>query len=82
MHIIAVLIVGFLVGLVARILTPGDKPKGFIFTSLLGIVGAFVGSFLGQAIGLYAEGTPAGFVMAVVGAMIILYLHRKLSNNA
>jgi len=82
MHLIAVLIIGFFVGLVARALTPGKNPKGFFFTSLLGIVGAFIGTFLGQAIGMYAPGEPAGFFMAVVGSMIILFLQRKLGEKS
>ena len=71
MHIIGVIIIGFLAGLVAKLLTPGRDPGGFIITTVLGIVGAFVASWLGQAIGWYGPDQSAGFIGAVVGAIII-----------
>jgi uncharacterized membrane protein YeaQ/YmgE (transglycosylase-associated protein family) len=72
MSIIIAIIIGFLVGLVARFLMPGPDPMGFILTTLLGIVGAVLATFLGQAMGLYAAGQSAGFIGAVVGAIILL----------
>jgi uncharacterized membrane protein YeaQ/YmgE (transglycosylase-associated protein family) len=75
MHIIGVIVIGFLAGLVAKLLTPGRDPGGFIVTTLLGIVGAFVASWLGQAIGWYGPDQGAGFIGAVVGAVITLAIY-------
>jgi len=74
MHILWTIIIGFVAGLIARFFHPGDKyePKGFIFTTLLGIVGAFVATYLGQAIGWYRADQGAGWIGAVVGAVIVL----------
>ena len=67
---------GLLVGIVAKVLTPGRDPGGLIVTVLLGIAGALVGGFIGRAIGWYGEGDPVGFVMAVVGSIVLLVLYR------
>jgi uncharacterized membrane protein YeaQ/YmgE (transglycosylase-associated protein family) len=76
MGIVWTIVIGFIVGLVAKFLMPGDnEPKGFIMTTILGIVGAFVASFLGQAIGWYEPGQGAGFIGAVVGAIIVLAIY-------
>ena len=75
MSIIWAIIIGFLVGLVAKFLMPGRDPGGFIITALLGIVGAVLASFLGQAMGLYAAGQSAGFIGAVVGAILVLFIY-------
>lgn len=73
MSIIWTIVIGFIAGLIAKFITPGDnKPGGFILTTLLGIFGAFVASWLGQAIGWYGEGEGAGLIGAVVGAVIVL----------
>jgi len=74
MGIIIAIIIGFVVGLIARALMPGSDPAGFILTTLLGIGGSLVGKFVGQALGLYHEGQPAGFFMSLVGAMLILFI--------
>jgi uncharacterized membrane protein YeaQ/YmgE (transglycosylase-associated protein family) len=74
--IIATLIIGLLAGIVAKLLMPGRDPGGFIVTMLLGIAGAFVATYLGQAIGWYQAGQAAGFIGAVVGAVIILIVYR------
>jgi uncharacterized membrane protein YeaQ/YmgE (transglycosylase-associated protein family) len=76
MGIIGWILFGLVVGVVAKFLMPGRDPGGFIITAALGIVGALVGGFVGQALGLYHEGEPAGFVMAVVGSIILLVLYR------
>ncbi len=81
MTIILTIIIGFIVGLLARFLTPGRDALGFILTTLLGIGGAFVGKFLGQAFGLYAEGESAGFFMSLLGAIIILFIYHHLNKN-
>lgn len=81
MHIIGTLIIGFIVGLVARFFMPGKDKLGLILTTVLGIAGAWFGTWLGSAIGLYAFGEPAGFIMSVIGAMLILLIYRKVSNK-
>lgn len=75
MSIIWAIIIGFIVGLVAKFLMPGRDPGGFIITALLGIVGAVLASFLGQAMGLYAAGQSAGFIGAVIGAIVVLFIY-------
>ena len=74
MSILWTIIIGFVAGVIAKFLTPGNKyePSGFILTTVLGIVGAFVATYLGQAIGWYKAGESAGFIGAIVGAIIIL----------
>ena len=76
MGIIWTIIIGFLAGLVARWIQPGvsNEPSGFIVTTLLGIAGAFVATFLGQAVGWYHAGEGAGFIGAIVGAIIVLVI--------
>ena len=74
MSIIWAILIGFIVGLIAKLLTPGRDAGGFIMTSILGIVGALLATFLGQAMGFYAAGQSAGFIGAVVGAIVILFI--------
>jgi uncharacterized membrane protein YeaQ/YmgE (transglycosylase-associated protein family) len=76
MGIIWTLIIGLLAGIVAKFLMPGKDPGGFIITMLLGVAGAFVATYLGQAIGWYEAGQGAGFIGAVVGAVILLIIYR------
>jgi uncharacterized membrane protein YeaQ/YmgE (transglycosylase-associated protein family) len=76
MGILLWIIFGLIVGAVAKLIMPGKDPGGIIITMLLGIVGALVGGWLGQALGMYQSGEPAGFIMAVVGAIILLALYR------
>ena len=80
MGVLGAIIIGFIAGIIAKLVTPGDpKPRGFILTTVLGIVGAVLATFLGQAIGLYQSGETAGFIGAVVGAVIILLIWRQLA---
>lgn len=73
MGIIWTIIIGFLAGIIAKFIMPGDnEPSGFILTTLLGVVGAFVASYLGQALGWYGPGEGAGLIGAAVGAIIVL----------
>jgi uncharacterized membrane protein YeaQ/YmgE (transglycosylase-associated protein family) len=72
MSIIGTIIVGFIVGLIARAVKPGDDRMGLIMTTLLGIVGAFVARFIGQAMGLYTANEPAGWIASVLGAVVVL----------
>ena len=73
MGIIWTIIIGFIAGIIAKFIMPGrNEPSGFILTTILGIVGAFLATFLGQALGWYAPGEGAGLIGAIVGAVIIL----------
>ena len=75
MHIIWTIIIGFIAGVIAKFITPGkNEPSGFILTTILGIAGAFVATYLGQAIGWYRADQGAGIIGAVVGAIIILVI--------
>jgi uncharacterized membrane protein YeaQ/YmgE (transglycosylase-associated protein family) len=82
MGIIWTIIIGFLAGLVAKFITPGRDPSGFIITTLLGIVGAVVATYLGQAIGWYRAGEGAGFIGAVVGAVILLAVYNMVTRRS
>jgi uncharacterized membrane protein YeaQ/YmgE (transglycosylase-associated protein family) len=82
MGIIWTIIIGFAAGVVAKFIMPGpNEPSGFILTTILGIVGAFVASFLGQALGWYQAGQGAGFIGAVVGAIIVLFVWGMVTKN-
>jgi uncharacterized membrane protein YeaQ/YmgE (transglycosylase-associated protein family) len=74
--IIGVLVIGLIVGLLARLLTPGPNPRGIVVTMVIGLVGAVIATFGGQALGLYAPGEPAGFIGSVIGAVVLLVLVR------
>lgn len=78
MAIFWAIIIGFIVGLIARFLMPGRDPAGFIITVLIGIAGAFIGTFLGRTLGWYASDQSAGFLASVIGAMILLFLYHML----
>jgi len=81
MSIIGTLVIGLLAGLVARFLMPGRDAAGFIVTMLLGVAGAFVASWIGQALGWYRAGQPAGFIGAVIGALLILLVYRLVARR-
>ena len=74
MSIIGTIIVGFIVGLIARAVKPGNDRMGIIMTTLLGIAGAFIARFLGQAMGLYGANEPAGWIASVIGAVLLLFV--------
>lgn len=76
------IIIGFIAGLIAKFLMPGRDPGGFIITTLLGIVGALVATWLGQAIGWYRAGEGAGLIGAVVGAVIVLVIYRMVAGRS
>jgi uncharacterized membrane protein YeaQ/YmgE (transglycosylase-associated protein family) len=82
MNVIATLVIGLIVGALAKLVMPGKDPGGFIVTTLLGIVGAIIGGFLGRLIGLYKENEPAGFIGAFVGAVLLLWLYRRFRKPA
>ena len=76
MDILVWIIFGLVVGAVAKLLMPGRDPAGFIVTMLIGIAGALLGGWIGRAIGLYNPGESAGFIMAVIGAVVLLAIYR------
>lgn len=78
MHIIGIIVIGLIVGAIAKLLLPGDDPGGFIITTILGIAGAMLAHFLGTKLGWYSEGEPAGFIASVVGAILLLLAYRVL----
>lgn len=80
--IIGWIIFGLIVGVVAKVLMPGRDPGGWIVTILLGIAGALVGGFLGRALGWYGPGHAAGFLMSLVGALILLGLYRLFASRS
>jgi uncharacterized membrane protein YeaQ/YmgE (transglycosylase-associated protein family) len=81
MSIVWVILVGFVVGLIARAVMPGEQKMGLILTTVLGIVGALVAGYLGQAIGLYQAGQGAGFIGSIVGALIVLFGYGLLTKK-
>jgi uncharacterized membrane protein YeaQ/YmgE (transglycosylase-associated protein family) len=81
MGIIATLVIGLIVGLVAKMLMPGRDPGGFIITALLGIAGAFIANYLGAAMGFYRADQPAGFIASVIGAMVLLAIYRMATGR-
>jgi len=82
MGIVWTIIIGFIAGVIAKFVMPGDnEPKGFILTTILGIVGAFVATYLGQAVGWYRAGESAGFIGAIVGAVILLFLYGPITGR-
>jgi uncharacterized membrane protein YeaQ/YmgE (transglycosylase-associated protein family) len=84
MNILWIIIIGFVAGIIARLLAPGpNNPAGFILTTLLGIAGAFVATWIGQAIGWYRTDQGAGLIGAVVGALVVLFVwHRLVTTRA
>ena len=82
MGILWTIIIGFVAGIIAKLIMPGDnEPAGFILTTILGIVGAFVATFLGQALGWYRPGEGAGLIGAVVGAIIVLLVYGMVAGR-
>ena len=82
MHYVWMVIVGFVVGLIARALLPGDQKLGLIMTAVLGIVGSLVAGYIGQAVGWYQAGEGAGFIGSVVGAIVVLLVYTKLVHKS
>ena len=79
LHMIGHAIFGLVIGLLARAVMPGRQHMGLIMTMVLGLVGAWLGGFIGQKTGMYKEGHPAGFLMALVGAVIVLFVYSMLA---
>ena len=83
MGILWTILIGFIAGVLAKLITPGDnEPSGFILTTILGIVGAFVATYLGQALGWYSAGEGAGLVGATVGAIIVLLIWGAIARRS
>jgi len=77
--LIWIIIVGFVAGIIARLISPGpNNPSGFILTTVLGIAGAFLATFIGQAIGHYGPNQGAGFITATIGAIVVLFIWNRL----
>lgn len=76
--LISTIVIGLLIGIVAKLLMPGRDPGGCIITILIGIAGSFVASYLGRALGWYRDGQAAGFIASVLGAMLLLLLYRLI----
>ena len=75
------LIIGLIVGAIAKLLMPGRDPGGYIITILLGIAGAFIAGYLGRLVGWYQPGQPAGFIASIIGAMILLLIYRLIAGK-
>lgn len=82
MSILWMIVIGFVVGVVARFLMPGRDPAGFILTTVLGIAGALLAGLLGRGLGLYNPNEPAGFLASVVGAMIVLFVYNAVRRRS
>jgi uncharacterized membrane protein YeaQ/YmgE (transglycosylase-associated protein family) len=82
MGLIWTIIIGFIVGLLAKMLTPGRDPGGFFITAIIGIVGSLLATYGGQALGLYNPGEPAGFIGSVIGAIILLAIYHLVRRNS
>jgi uncharacterized membrane protein YeaQ/YmgE (transglycosylase-associated protein family) len=82
MGIIWTIVFGLIVGVIAKFLMPGNnEPQGFIMTAILGIVGSFVGTYLGQALGLIGAGGGFGWIASIIGAMIVLFVYGMVVKN-
>ena len=80
-QILITLLVGLIVGWIARFLLPGRQSLGLIMTSLLGVAGSFAASYAGQFMGWYAAGAPAGWIASVLGAMVLLFVYTRIANS-
>ncbi|MCJ2134651.1 GlsB/YeaQ/YmgE family stress response membrane protein [Methylobacterium sp. J-026] len=82
MGILWTIVIGFLAGIIAKFVMPGpNEPSGFILTTILGIVGAFVATFIGQAVGWYGPNQGAGFIGAIVGAVVVLFIYGLIASR-
>ena len=82
MSIIITIVIGFIVGLIARAIMPGSQSMGFILTTILGIIGSIVATYLGQAMGWYSQGDAAGWIASVVGAIIVLFVYGLIAKRS
>ena len=82
MHIIWTILIGFVAGLVAKMLTPGRDPSGFFITAAIGIAGSLIATYVGQAVGWYQAGESAGFIGAVIGAIVLLVIYHLVRRSS
>jgi uncharacterized membrane protein YeaQ/YmgE (transglycosylase-associated protein family) len=82
LHLLWVVIIGFVAGAVAKLIMPGKDPGGFLITIVIGIVGALLATFLGRLVGWYKPGESAGFIAAILGAVILLVIYRLIKKKA
>lgn len=78
MEILSWIVFGLVIGIIAKVLLPGKDPGGFIVTTLIGIAGAMIGGFMGRAMGFYGEGQTAGWIISILGAVLLLALYRMM----
>jgi uncharacterized membrane protein YeaQ/YmgE (transglycosylase-associated protein family) len=81
MHYLWMIVIGFVIGAIAKALMPGKDPGGFLLTSIIGMVGALIAGFMGHALGWYGEGEPVGFIASVLGAILLLWAYRIFSGG-
>lgn len=81
MNIIGTILIGLIIGVIAKLLMPGKDPGGWVVAIVLGLAGSFLAGFLGRSLGWYADGEPAGFIFSVIGAMILLGLWRAFARK-
>ena len=81
-HLLWVAIIGLIIGAIAKFLMPGRDPGGIWITMLLGVAGSFLATYLGQAIGWYREGQSAGFIMSVIGALVLLFIYHLIRRRS
>ncbi|BAP39297.1 GlsB/YeaQ/YmgE family stress response membrane protein [Acinetobacter guillouiae] len=81
MSLISAIVIGFIAGLIARAIHPGDDKAGFIVTTALGIVGSLVATYGGQLLGLYPKGASAGFIASVIGAIVVLFIYNMIAKR-
>ncbi len=82
MHILYTLFIGLIVGFIARAIKPGDDNLGWIMTAVLGVAGSFIATYAGQALGWYAEGSAAGWIASVVGAIVLLIVYGLIAKKS
>ena len=81
MHIVMFIVFGLVVGAIARMLVPGREPGGWVVSMAIGILGSMIGAFVGQAVGIYRVGETAGFIMSVLGAMVVVAVYQILTRR-
>jgi uncharacterized membrane protein YeaQ/YmgE (transglycosylase-associated protein family) len=81
MSTILFLVFGLIVGALARVIVPGKEPGGWVVSMVLGVVGSFLGGFLGRALSIYREGEPAGFVMSLLGAIVLVVAYHAIARR-
>jgi uncharacterized membrane protein YeaQ/YmgE (transglycosylase-associated protein family) len=82
MTVLGWIVFGLIVGIVAKLVMPGKDPGGFLATVAIGMIGAVIGGFLGRLVGMYGDNDPVGFVMAVLGAILFLWLYRVITRRS